>query len=329
MTAGRTAQVSPIFSSCVFPVEVLDEIFVWCLADKHEFPEIANLSLASYQFRQIVLRQYFVTLYAHSRESWSNICQIPGVFSWVRVLNCISVSLFSGLSNLLCFHNLREVHIDFSPEGLHTQQTCARKIFKYLPAKLTALELSYLPKIDVDLLSRIALKFPMLKALKLSCSERLINDCCWECYEESSSCTIHSPIPDIYIDADDMAYAFGSALKPLKHLEHLHLGIYLSELELFYYHILHCQMVILPSMNRVWPHAPNDCEHCCQNFADEVRTTELFASAALARYVPSVKTICWSSFFAADEPGDYPDEQTTMVWVMRKDGKVKVRRAVW
>lgn len=202
----------------------------WAVITEPVFSTIAGFSLASYQFRQIALRQYFARLYAHSKESWHNLCQIPGIYSWVRLvltprpnpcqnpklklhicaythfsdLDCLSTSILSDISHLLHFSNLQHVHVDFSPEGLHTQRTCIRKILKCLPAELTLLELSYLPKLDVDLLHRVAKHFPHLTNLKLTCSERLINDCCWACYEESSSCTVHSPIPDNHVDVDDL-----------------------------------------------------------------------------------------------------------------------------
>lgn len=112
-------------------------------------------------------------------------------------------------------------------------------------------------------------------------------------------------------------------------MQHLHLGIYLSDLDLFYYHVLHSQMEPIKPAKRVWPHAPNECSHCRDTFSEEVRTTELYASAAIARFLPSIKTVTWSSFFTLDEPGDCPDDQTTTMWVLRKDKKVKVRRATW
>ena len=137
-------------------------------------------------------------------------------------LDCLSLAMLSDLSYLFHFTNLQHIHIDFSSEGLHTQRTCLRKLLKCLPCELTSLELSYLPKIDVDLLNRVVKTFPRLIFLKLTCSERLINDCCWACYEESSSCTIHSPIPDNYIDADHLVVCLN--LRLLLRPRHHHFG---------------------------------------------------------------------------------------------------------
>jgi hypothetical protein len=68
--------------------------------------------------------------------------------------------------------------------------------------KLTILTLTALPRIDVPLLSLISRTFPRLIDLYLSSTERLDLTHCWDCFQESLSCTDHSPIPEQYGDAD-------------------------------------------------------------------------------------------------------------------------------
>ena len=105
-----------------------------------------------------------------------------------------------------------------SSEGLSTQRSFIKYFFKQLPPHLIHLELSFLPRIDVNLLSCIATKFSDLKSLELTSTERLIDDCCWDCYEDASTCTVHSPIPDVYCDAEDLsvsAFSFASYFSKL------------------------------------------------------------------------------------------------------------------
>ncbi|THH32476.1 hypothetical protein EUX98_g1741 [Antrodiella citrinella] len=320
---------------CIFPVEVLEEIILAVLVPKRVFSSIANFSLASYQFRQIAFRNFFKTFCASSIDQWTNLRKVPGVVSWARSLESVSIVVFSQLDNLAAFTNFSSVEIDMSPEGLSTQHTFIKYLFKHLPAGLLHLTLSFLPRVDTALLSRISEKFLNLQTLQLTCTERLVDDCCWDCYEEASTCTVHSPIPDVYVDAEDLSYAFGTALVPLTKLTTLHLGIFLSELDIFQYHLYDCRCITFQTL--IGPAVmgtssfggPDSCPQCFELFSKNVRATELFASACIARTLPALETISWSSFFAEDNPGDDQDNLTTTAWVLRKDGKVKVRRAPW
>ncbi|KAL4246252.1 hypothetical protein ABKN59_009222 [Abortiporus biennis] len=349
-----------------FPSEILDEIVYHILSSNHTFSTIEAFSRVSFRFRQIALRSFFAKLDIYSKAHWINVCGITGVYSWTRELSSLSTSLSSAPGNLLSFQDIRTIELDFSNEGLNTQHNRATQIFLGRPSScstlgqqistrisLTTLRLSYLPRIDTALLALISGNFPALKILALTCSERLLDDCCWDCYEEASSCTTHSPIPDMYCNAEDLSVAFGSALSPLRNLQSLHLGIYLSEMEIFYYHIYHSDLnsSLRPTnhsttifnlkatssssnsnSNPPWslvPYGPNMCSHCDYLYSEDVRKTELYASASIARFLPALKEITWSSFFAQDNPGDDPDEGSTMVWIRRKEGKIRVRRAPW
>ena len=93
---------------------------------------------------------------------------------------------------------LRSLELDFAEDGLSTQRSRCLLLFKNMTADLTILAMTSLPRIDVPLLSMLSTRFPSLKTLTLSSTERLDKECCWLCYEESSGCTIHSPIPEVY-----------------------------------------------------------------------------------------------------------------------------------
>ncbi|KZT70779.1 hypothetical protein DAEQUDRAFT_724914 [Daedalea quercina L-15889] len=60
-----------------------------------------------------------------------------------------------------------------------------------------------------------------------------------------------------------------------------------------------------------------------------VRKRELIASALVARILPSLQTISWSTWFAQEENGDDPLNRLTMIWIRRCDGVLHVRRAPW
>ncbi|TCD71781.1 hypothetical protein EIP91_003124 [Steccherinum ochraceum] len=171
-----------------------------------------------------------------------------------------------------------------SSEGLSTQRTFVKYLVKNLPSRLLHLKLSYLPRIDSVLLSTISAKLCKLKTLELNCTERLVDDCCWDCCEDASTCTIHSPIPDVYADVEDLSLAYATALTPLTQLEHLHLGIYLSELDIFYYHLYNCRTVTFQTilgpavMGTSVLGGPDACDACRSLFAADVRATELYAT---------------------------------------------------
>ena len=110
-----------------------------------------------------------------------------------------------SLDILRYFTSLQELDLDFSCDGLSTQASRVLHIFNNISADLSMLKLTYLPRIDASLLALIAFRFPSLTTLELSCTERLDKTCCWLCFEESGSCTVHSPIPDVYPSVKNLA----------------------------------------------------------------------------------------------------------------------------
>ncbi|KAL6304537.1 hypothetical protein BKA93DRAFT_732830 [Sparassis latifolia] len=313
------------------PSEVLDEIVACLLAGKHAFSSIANFSLVSYQFRRTALRRFFARLYVRSPSHWIHCCQIMGIFSWARFLECSSKTISIQTENLIEYYNLQAVEIDFSPDGLSTQTNRIQLIFQHLPTRLTCLTLTFLPRIDTSLLSLISTNFPALETLELTCTERLDETCCWLCYEESFSRTLHSPIPEYYSTVEDLAVAFATAIKPLRKLQHLVLGVFLSDVALPDNHVAHHHLYnpFDPLQGGAdLPYGPDCCIFCADQDV-EVRRREMVASATVAIIVESLETVTWSTYFAKNEPGD--DEQTreTTAWVRRRDGKVHVRRTPW
>ena len=84
-----------------------------------------------------------------------------------------------------------------------------------------------------------------------------------------------------------------------------------------------------------FPHGPELCPICSiMVSAPDVRTRELEASLALAQKLKSLRTISWSSFFAWKLPsederriGDW--QRMTKTYVLRRGGRVQVRRRPW
>ena len=126
--------------------------------------------------------------------------------------------LRSSAERLDFFVNLRSLSVDFSFDGLASQQACAKYIFASnaaeFPFRLETLTLTSLCRIDLPLLKIIATRFPRLIDLSLSCTERLDLDCCWGCFEESASNIVHSPIPDMFATSEDLAVSELAILSP-------------------------------------------------------------------------------------------------------------------
>ncbi|OAX38879.1 hypothetical protein K503DRAFT_740478 [Rhizopogon vinicolor AM-OR11-026] len=84
-----------------------------------------------------------------------------------------------------------------------------------------------------------------------------------------------------------------------------------------------------------FPHGPELCSTCkLVGSAPKVRTRELEASLELARKIKTLETVGWSSFFTYqvyepdnDKVGDW--RRKTTVYILRANGKVRVRRRPW
>ncbi|KAJ3526975.1 hypothetical protein NM688_g8190 [Phlebia brevispora] len=317
---------APISSKSCFPTEIIDKIAAFVVGSGRKFSDIANFSLVCYRFRQLAFRHYFVILRAEKKSQWYRKSHIPGVSLWVRKIECNSSALYVCTTALQQFINLRTAVISFHTEGRNTQYTGARLILKNIPPTVTRLNLEYLPLVNPDLLRLICDALPDLRFLHVSCSERLLAglECCWDCYDDCGSGTLHSPIPRYYCNVYNFTASIGPSLAPLKKLEELVLGVYLSDEKIFYDHIDHSEDPDAP-----FPFGPDECSLCAELHTDVVRETEMLASAEIAQYFPNLKTVSWSSFFTGNQPGDDPANQRTTMWIKRERDTLAVKRAQW
>ena len=109
------------------------------------------------------------------------------------------------------FTNLKNLHIDCSHCNLASQFSTFSNVFDALAAdenivpNLASLTMTNLPRLDDCLLKLIASRLPQLIDLHLSTVEGLETECCSNCYEESLTRVMHSPINEIYLDGEILA----------------------------------------------------------------------------------------------------------------------------
>jgi hypothetical protein len=143
-----------------------------------------------------------------------------------RTLDVTTSALAEHFQNLQCFTHLAVLCVDFSTEGLHTHEGYVKIILSNLPSnayrmltpttklkrptmpQILSLEFSFLPSITPHILSMISTYCPKLQGLVLKCTDRLLAECCWTCYEEAASCTEHSPLPDLICDVGDLTVRY-------------------------------------------------------------------------------------------------------------------------
>ncbi|TFK39469.1 hypothetical protein BDQ12DRAFT_734830 [Crucibulum laeve] len=363
------------------PIEIIDRILELAVTSQivslplgpTAFKSIVPFTLTSTTFRHITLRHYFRDLLLENKIHWDQIYILltnqenksdkmlrESRLPWIRSL-CSSSSIISpNPERLSSLTHLEVLSIDFQPEGLSTQHPRLKMLFHYLGTNtnLTSLILSTLPRIDVKTLQLIAETFPRLVDLYLSCTERLQLDCCWICFEDSLSCTGHSPIPDEYTSAEALGHAFALALKPLRTLTRLHLGIFLCDEQLPYSHIDHSTEDETMGMADSYM----KCD-MCEEFRRIVHRRELSATIAIAQHLKILRSIGWSSFFGAvvkranedtgimgrlrlednhggeiysdteeleeDAVNNNADYARTTVWILRTKGRIRVKKSPW
>ncbi|KAI0766686.1 hypothetical protein BD413DRAFT_480757, partial [Trametes elegans] len=286
---------------CHVPPEILDNIVLYLLAGCRSFSSVAAFALATHQFRQIALRRYYACLHVRSARHWVRMCRVLGVYIWVSSLEASTTCFQYKMDGLSRFTSLRALELDFSGDGLSTQGSRAALLFKNMIANLAQLKLTHLPRIDPGLLSLIASRFSSLSALELSCTERLDDQCCWLCLEESTTCTIHSPIPDAFPTVEALATRFGRAMKPLTRLEVLFLGVFLSDADALARHIERCAAIYIASPKTGFyaapPFGPDKCAACSLEHAVATRERERVAKAFILEAVPSLRSVGFSSWF--------------------------------
>ncbi|KAF7370611.1 Deacetylase sirtuin-type domain-containing protein [Mycena sanguinolenta] len=346
--AAETVEGSPIL-----PAEIMEIVVEFTLQSHRAdatssrlFALIAPLTLASSQLRLLAFRRFLRhiilsdTEFSGNNSQWNRFFRLLDsldertngeCFTWVRSLRAPSKTLMGRFhsAQLAALTYLEELFVDLASEGFTTQKHFLKLINNASP-KLTVLALTSLPCIDIPLLRLIATAFPCLLDLYLSCTERLEFHC-WSCYEESLGRTIHSPIPGIFSDSRGMAIVFAKILKPLAHLAHLHLGIYLSDEMLIQYHIDHAEG------EERHPFGPELCT-LCDEVADEVQLRELTAALEFAQSLKALRTVGFSSFFAdipeysltyRHKPDPNGPQNETTIHVLRENGRIRVRRTPW
>ncbi|KAI8985768.1 hypothetical protein BD414DRAFT_522907 [Trametes punicea] len=290
----------------ILPTELLDNIVYWLLVQKRGFSSIAAFASTSHRFRQIALRRYYAVLHVRSAQHWVRSCHIAGMFTWVRSLTASTTVFRFKIDGLARFKSLSSVELDFSGDGLSTQSSRVALLLNNMTADLTRMKLTHLPRVDSTLVALIASRFPSLNNLELSCVERLDEHCCWLCYEESSTCCIHSPIPDAFSSVDSLVTSFCKALMSLNHLETLFLGVFLSDADVLARHLERCATTVVPSprmgyYNLPPPFGPDKCAICGAEHRAAVQDRERRAKALFKQSLPSLQNIAFSSWFSAPE----------------------------
>ncbi|KAF6753099.1 hypothetical protein DFP72DRAFT_1046892 [Ephemerocybe angulata] len=177
---------------------------------------------------------------------------------------------------------------------------------------LKLFKVTRLPCIDTYLLRAIARAFPNLVSLELECTGRLKRSCCQTCYEDSLTLTVHSPVPRKYRSAEDLAHAFGEALKPLSSLKSIYLGIFLSPEDTIERHALHYEdppadlsddEEMDDNLGRLYPDSLAKCEVCLSSNSFQRRygsleflqNQEMRATLRMAQHIKSLENMAWDS----------------------------------
>ncbi|KAI0630577.1 hypothetical protein C8Q77DRAFT_1219510 [Trametes polyzona] len=286
------------------PVELLDDIVAHLLQQNADIGSIAAFALVSQQFRQVALRRYYAILRVRSALHWVRMCRVSGIYEWVRTLEAETSVFRFKIDGLSRFTALKTLALNFSADGLSTLGNRASLLFGNLNADLAQLKLTHLPRIDRTLLSLVAARFTSLKTLELSCTERLDTQCCWLCLEESSTCVVHSPIPDSFVTVEHLVKTFCNALKPCKKLKSLYLGVFLSDASVLVRHLDRCATVLIasprtPNCYSTPPFGPDLCPLCCAENDADVQDRESLAKTLFRQALPSLEDVDFSSWFPA------------------------------
>lgn len=211
------------------PTETIDRILELALVPAPQFFTIASFALASRQFRLIAFRRYFLTFSESLLRRWQ--IMVPLIRSYAHHTRCVIILMIlrdllriyatlvhrnlkstvyiltTSPASLSLFSSLFSLTVDCSSEGLASQHDRFRLLFRFVPvfSSLARLKLTHVPRIGAPLLKSISSNFPALTHLSISSLERLDYTCCWSCFEESASTIRHSPIPEVYETAENLA----------------------------------------------------------------------------------------------------------------------------
>ncbi|KAI9440769.1 hypothetical protein H4582DRAFT_1812137, partial [Lactarius indigo] len=345
-----------------FPVEIMDRIVQEVLhSQSRAFSSIAALSVVSHQLRYISLRAYFSHLTLHRLTKAGKTIDIPDSCSWVRAFRHLSTTMQIVEKRALPVYTMNLVSLELACQAVSEFSLSASilLVFPQLPTTLVSLKLTSLPHVTSMLLKGISRRCASLKELELSVVERLGIDCCWACFEESSTCIKHSPIGfDASCDtAEELATFYASCLQPLENLQRLSIGVMLSSSAVLKEHIDNhslaredCQLAGVATQDRSTtigcrPYTPTECATCWESHGLRTREDELVATMRLAQKLRNLTSVRWSSWFnspkttprypplndkAGEENQSGGAELREILWaafeIQRGEGRVKVWR---
>ncbi|KAI0048735.1 hypothetical protein FA95DRAFT_1654324, partial [Auriscalpium vulgare] len=348
------------------PVDILVLVVGDVLAgNRREFQSIRSFSLASRLFRHIALKLYFTKLRLTWMVKAGRVFNIPDSAGWVRYLASDMHIMTSQALSGCNFTALTKLEINCVNEHKGSAMPQMSLLAPVLPPLLTELKLVSLPCISRLMLQKISDRCRELAELELSVAERIDVGCCWLCFEESQSCSTHSPVPGVYDSAEDLASDFGDALRPLTRLRRLSLGIFLSEEGVLSKHTVDhsSRWEAYRFFGRAKPdyslplHDLDDCEHdetvtsssvftpaecvkCSDEHSRRVRMSELNAAIKLAQRLKGLESVRWTSWWTIGPLSDEFDEVDwqegddggagwSEIWIRRREGRVRVKREPW
>ncbi|KAH9074864.1 hypothetical protein EDB83DRAFT_2653849 [Lactarius deliciosus] len=314
------------------------------------FSSIVALSVVSRQLRYISLKAYFSHLTLHRLTKAGKTIDIPDSSSWVRHLST-TMQIIEKKALPVYKMNLVSLELACEAVSVFSLSTSILLVFPLLPTTLVSLKLTSLPHVTSMLLKEISRRCTSLKELELSVVEQLGIDCCWACFEESSTCVKHSPIGfDASCDtAEELATFYAKYLQPLGNLQRLSIGVFLSSSIVLKEHIdshslarEDCQLAGTAIGCR--PYTPTECATCWETHGLRTREDELMATMKLAQNLRSLTSVRWSSWFNSPKttprypPLNYEAENIQsrgtelkeVLWaafeIQRGEGRVKVWR---
>ncbi|KAI0309396.1 hypothetical protein OF83DRAFT_1158649 [Amylostereum chailletii] len=315
---------------CILPVEVLERIVLELLFPDNSYAAISGFSLASYQFHQLAVKNYFHTLRVRSMSRAAVLIRIAGVETLVRHLVCPIEVVSRGMFPIHSFRNLTGLEISCFADVTKTIHQKVPQLFPYLPQTLTTLRVTKLPHIGTEMLNAIGDRVTGLVVLELSVVDRLKVECCLLCLEASQRDIMHSPVGPRYDTLEQMIKRYVASLAPLKHLRHLSLGIFTTSLDVL---VLHANTHVDPVQisSKVCPGAfhtvdpshitsppasaylPSNCPTCYQMHQDTARTSEGMAARLLAKALPCLEAVRLYSWFG--KGGKEGDRETWPRWI--------------
>ncbi|KAH9039276.1 hypothetical protein EDB85DRAFT_1859688, partial [Lactarius pseudohatsudake] len=312
-----------------FPVEIMDRIVQEVLrSQSRTFSSIAALSVVSRQLRYISLKAFFSHLTLHRLTKAGKTIDIPDSSSWVRHL---STTMQIIEKKALPVYKMNLVSLELACEAVSVFSLSASilLVFPLLPTTLVSLKLTSLPHITSMLLEEISRRCTSLKELELSVVEQLGIDCCWACFEESSTCVKHSPIGfDASCDtAEELATFYARCLQPLGNLQRLSIGVFLSSSIVLKEHI-DSHSLAREDCQLAGPYTPTECATCWEAHGLRTREDELMATMRLAQNLRSLTLVRWSSWFNSPKTTPrYPPLNDKAE--KRQSGGAELREVLW